>query len=318
MEMRIIRAGQLTTVQDLGRCGLRAAGVPLSGAMDPFALRIANALVGNSELAAALEFTLVGPEIEFTAEARVALTGVECDGFAAWKPVVVPAGARVNLSRCVRGCHGYLAIAGGVEVPLVLRSRSTYLRGGFGGWQGRALRDGDVLPIGAAAAIEGTALAGVTGWRIDPRILPAYSAKATVRTLPGAQGEEFGGALFEREFTVAPQSDRMGLRLLGPKLERSNTADLLSMAAAPGTIQVPPDGQPLALMADAQTIGGYPQVAHVISVDLPVLAQLRPGDTVRFAPVTLAEAHRLAQAREHAVAMLREGLAEKLGAHPQP
>lgn len=318
MEMRIMRAGQLTTVQDLGRRGLRAAGVPLSGAMDPFALRIANALVGNPESAAALEFTLVGPEIEFTAEARVALTGVECDGFAAWKPVVVPAGARVNLSRCPRGCHGYLAIAGGIDVPLVLRSRSTYLRGGFGGWQGRKLRDGDALPIGSAGAMNGFSPPGVTGWRIDPRILPAYSGAATARVLPGAQREEFGEVLFEREFTISPQSDRMGLRLLGPKLERSNTTELLSMAAAPGTIQVPPDGQPLVLMADAQTIGGYPQVAHVIGVDLPVLAQLRPGDTVRFAAVTLAEAHRLAQTREHAVAMLREGLAEKLGAHPQP
>lgn len=316
MEMKVIRSGQLTTVQDLGRRGYRAAGVPLCGAMDPFALRVANSLAGNPESTAVLEFTLVGPELEFTADAVVALGGADTERLPAWKPLKVAAGERLVLGECIGGCRGYLAVAGGIEVPQVLGSRSTYLRAGFGGWLGRALRDGDVLPIERRAAPEPDATparvhAGPAAWRIDPRILPAYSSAATVRVLGGTHQEEFGRVLFESEFTVSPQSDRMGLRLLGARIDRSNSDELLSSAVMPGTIQVPPDGQPLVLMADAQTIGGYPQLAHVIGVDLPVMAQLRPGDRVRFTETTLEEAQRLAIVRERALAILREGLAEK-------
>lgn len=335
MEMRIIRPGQLTTVQDLGRRGYRAAGVPLSGAMDPLALRIANSLVGNPESAAVLELTLVGPEVEFSADTLIALGGADCGGLPAWKPVAVAAGERVVLGECVRGCRGYLAVAGGIDVPLVLGSRSTYARGGFGGFQGRPLQEGDVLKIadasvGAAVRTENasrtepapqSAAHGdlqVTTWRIDPRVLPAYGPAATVRVVPGAQAGEFGRALFEAEFRVSPQSDRMGLRLTGRNLERSSAEELLSSAVMPGTVQVPRGGQPIVLMADAQTIGGYPQAAHVIGVDLPVLAQLRTGDTVRFVEVTLEEAHRLALVRDRALAMLREGLAEKVAARALP
>jgi antagonist of KipI len=305
MEMKIIRAGMHTTVQDLGRPGHRAAGVPLSGAMDAFALRVANLLVGNPENAAALEFTLVGPELEFAADTVVALGGVEWEGVPSWTPVRVRAGERVRLGVSRRGARGYLAVAGGIDVPPVLGSRSTCLRGGFGGHHGRTLRDGDVLPVAAVARSMGN------HWRMDARILPAYSDRPTVRVVRGAQGGEFGGALFETGFKVSAQSDRMGLRLVGAKLVRASNEDLVSSAVAPGTIQVPPDGQPIVLMADAQTIGGYPQAAHVISADLPLMAQLRPGDTVKFAEVTLAGAQRLALAGERTIALLREGLAQK-------
>ncbi len=305
MEMRILRGGMQTTVQDLGRPGHRAAGVPLSGAMDPFALRVANLLVGNPENAAALECTLVGPELEFSAETVVALGGVEWECMPSWKPLRVPAGERVRLGGCLRGCRGYLTVAGGIEVEAVLGSRSTYLRAGFGGHEGRALRDGDMLAVLAAARQVGN------NWRIDERVLPAYSAGPTVRVIRGAQADEFGAALFETEFKISAQSDRMGLRLTGAKLMRTSVEELVSSAVAPGTVQVPPDGHPIVLMADAQTIGGYPQAAHVISADLPLMAQLRPGDAVRFAEVTLVEAQRLAFAAEHTLALLREGLAQK-------
>jgi antagonist of KipI len=148
-------------------------------------------------------------------------------------------------------------------------------------------------------------------WWIDHRILPEYSAAPTVRVVLGAQAGEFGDEWLKAEFKVTPQSDRMGMRLAGPALVRARGGDLLSSAVAPGTVQVPPDGQPIVLMADAQTIGGYPQLAHAISVDLPLLAQLRPGDTVRFHVVALGDAHQLWLAREYALAMLREGLAQK-------
>lgn len=306
MEIKIHRGGMQTTVQDLGRTGHRGVGVPLSGAMDPVALRVANLLVGNSEHAAALEFALVGPELEFLQDTVVALGGVEWEGLPSWQPMAVRAGEHIRLGAAKRGCRGYLAVAGGIAVDPVMGSRSTYLRGGFGGFQGRALHDGDMLPMTAVTRQLGD------HWWIDGRVLPAYSAHPVVRVLRGAQAEEFGAAFFESEFKVSPQSDRMGLRLAGPTLVRSSKVDLVSSAVAPGTVQVPPDGHPIVLMADAQTIGGYPQAAHVISVDLPLMAQLRPGDTVKFTEVSLAEAQKFALTHEHALALLREGLAQKL------
>ena len=307
MEITVVRAGMLTTVQDLGRPGHRASGVPLSGAMDPIALRVANLLVGNSENAATLECTLLGPELVFSADTVVALGGAEFEGMAPWQPMVVQAGGRIKLGAARQGCRGYVAVAGGIEVPLLLGSRSTYLRGEFGGYQGRALRDGDVVRVPDVSR------AVTDHWRIDARILPAYSPAPTIRVVRGAQTEEFGGALFAAEFKILPQSDRMGIRLGGARLARiGGAADLVSSAVAPGTVQVPPDGQPIVLMADAQTIGGYPQAAHITSVDLPLVAQLRPGDTLRFREVTLEKAHELARGRERALAILREGLAQKL------
>jgi biotin-dependent carboxylase uncharacterized domain len=311
MEMKIVRPGMLTTVQDLGRRGWRRAGVPASGAMDAVALRVANALVGNAEGAAALEFTLTAPEVEFSEDAWVAVGGAECAEMAAWQPRRVKAGERLRIGACVKGCRGYLAVAGGIAVEPVLGSRSTFLRGRLGGLEGRALKEGDVLAIGAG---EGRRLTdeAMRGWRIDPRVLPAYSTEPTVRVVLGAQAADYGAALLEAWFTVSAQSDRMGFRLQGAKLERSGAEELLSSAVSPGTVQVPPDGQPVVLMADAQTIGGYPQAAHVITVDLPLVAQLRPGDRMRFSEVALGEAHRLAFAREKQLAILREGLAQKL------
>jgi antagonist of KipI len=305
MEVSVIRAGMLTTVQDLGRGGHRAAGVPLGGAMDSFALRVANLLVGNSENTTGIEFTLAGPELIFADDALVAVGGGDFGMLPSWQPAAVRAGEAVKLGSARRGCRGYLAVAGGFTIKPVLGSCSTFLRGGFGGWKGRALRDGDVLKApGSGRRIHGK-------WHVDGRILPAYSAAPEVRIVPGAQAGEFAGGLFTTEFEVSSQSDRMGVRLKGACLVRRATGEMASATVVPGTIQVPPDGQPIVLMADAQTIGGYPQIGHVISVDLPLIAQLRPGDTVRFREVTLAEAHELLLAREHALGMLREGLALK-------
>lgn len=304
--IEVVEPGMLTTVQDLGRTGHRAAGVGLSGAADPFALRLANLLVGNPESAAGLEFTLLGPELYFRNETVVALGGAEFDALPAWRPVRFPAGTRLKFGPARRGCRGYLAIAGGIDVPEVLGSRSTHPRIALGGHEGRALAAGDVLPVAASAR-------EVLGhWRIDERILPAYSANPTVRVVRGAQADEFGAEFLQQSFAVSPQSDRMGVRLSGVAARRTNHRELLSSAVVPGTIQIPPDGQPIVLLADAQTLGGYPQIAHVIGIDLPLLAQLRPGDHVTFREVTLEEAHARRQLREHAVALLRQGLAQKL------
>lgn len=307
MAITVRRSGELTTVQDLGRPGRRAAGVPVGGAMDPWALRLANLLVGNHEDAAALELTLVGPELEFTADAVVAQTGaasVAPDGLEPWRPHRVRAGTRIRFGRLQGGCRAYLAVAGGIDVPVVLGGRGTDLRAGWGGWQGRALREGDVLPL--AAAVAGPP---VGAWRVDPRILPPYCQRpAALRFLPGAQADAFPSDWWQTPYTVRAQSDRMGLRLAGVPLPRSVAADLESMATAPGTVQVPPDGQPIVLGADAQTIGGYPQLAHVIAADLPLLGQLGPNEAVRFVPTTLEEAHASLLAREQALTVLRRGL----------
>lgn len=174
------------------------------------------------------------------------------------------------------------------------------------------LRDGDRLR-GAETSDRLAELADAAHWRIDPRILPAYSRSPQVRVVPGAHAPEFARSLVGSEYFVLPQSDRMGVRLSGDKLQRTVERDLLSMAVAPGTVQIPPDGDPLVLMADAQTIGGYPQIAHVIAVDLPLVAQVRPGSSLKFVETSLEEAHRLLLSREHSFALLREGLALKYG-----
>jgi biotin-dependent carboxylase-like uncharacterized protein len=302
--LEVVQPGALTTVQDLGRPGHRASGLPVSGAMDAFALRVANLLVGNPEGAAALEITLRGPELVFLADTVVAVAGAEFAGVPAWRPIPVRTGERLKFGECLRGCRAYLAIAGGIDVALALGSRSTYLRGELGGYAGRALRAGDRLP--AARVRADRVRAG--SWRVSPAILPAYAAAPTLRVLAAAQTADVGSRFWSAEFRVSPQSDRMGLRLEGEQPLGGGARELMSSPVAPGTVQVPPDGRPILLMADAQTIGGYPQAAHVIGPDLPLAAQLRPGDRVRFRLVSLDEAQGLAAARERDLAHLRAGL----------
>jgi KipI family sensor histidine kinase inhibitor len=304
--VEVVQPGMFTTVQDLGRAGHRAEGVVLSGAADPFALRIANLLVGNPADAAGLECTLIGPELIILHDTVVALAGAEFGDLPRWRPIPVKAGTRLKLGSARRGCRGYLAFAGGLGVNRVLGSRSTHVRARLGGFAGRPVQAGDVLPVPSVPRI-------VTDhWQIDERIVPPYSNTPTVRVVRGPQAAEFGPEFHGATFTVTPQADRMGARLKGPALARKSGGELRSSAVAPGTVQVPPDGQPIVLLADAQTLGGYPQIAHVITVDLPLVAQLRPGDTVRFCVVPLDEAHEHLRVREHALAMLREGLAQKV------
>lgn len=306
MAVSVHRAGFHTLVQDLGRPGFRDAGVPLSGAVDRFALRVANLLVGNSEDEPALEMTLHGPDLAFSTETLVALTGAEYPGVPSWHPFLIPAGGTLSIGYPRSGCRGYLSIAGGIAIPRVLGSASVYVRGGFGGLHGRPLVAGDTLPTpGVVRRVGGR-------WHLDPQLMPAYSAAPTVRIVSGAHSTEFDQPLAGRSFRVTAHSDRMGTRLTGSRLHRISTYELRSATVAPGTVQVPPDGQPIVLLADAQTMGGYPQIGHVIAADLPLVAQLRAGDTVSFAEVSLAQAHAATLAREHALAMLRHGLADKI------
>ena len=313
MSIRVLRAGLLTTVQDLGRPGHQRDGVPVGGAMDTVALRLANLLAGNDEGAAALEVTLDGPTLAFDAETVVAIGGADLqaqlDGhrLRPWWAARVPAGATLKFAGWRSGCRAYVAVAGGIDVPPVLDSRSTYAPARFGGLAGRALQRGDVLPTGARLRAPGAAIAGRA---VAVSALPRYGG--TVRVVPGAHLElltaDARARLFDAEFRVTSKSDRMGYRLAGPPLALTAPVELLSAGVAFGTVQLPPGADPIVLMADRQTTGGYPRLGEVATVDLPAMAQLRPGDTVRFAPISLGEAQALYLERERAVAALGRAL----------
>jgi len=310
--VEVLKPGALTTVQDLGRVGFLHSGVPGGGAMDRLAARVANLLVGNPANAAVLETTMAGPVLHFNADMLVAVCGAKFSGVPAWQPMVLKAGEKLSLSDLETGCRGYVAVAGGLVVPPTMASASTYLRAGLGGLEGRTLRKGDRLTIGQAAhAIP----VDVDRWHISPTVLPAYSTQPIVRVVRGAQWEWFAEKaqyeFFQGRYSVLPKSDRMGLRLIGTELKLSAAREMTSEPVAFGSVQVPPEGQPIVLMADRQTIGGYPRIAEVISVDLPLLAQLRPGDRLLFTLVSLEEAQALLLAEEHALSRLQEGLTEK-------
>lgn len=282
----VIAPGLLTTVQDTGRTGLRHLGVAVAGALDPLAAWLANRLVANPARAAVLELTLRGPTLRLPAPATIALTGARIqahlDGTSIpmGRPVQLPAGTLV-LGGIGGGVRSYLAVAGGFAVTPVLGSRSTDLRGGFGGLDGRALQAGDRLPVDAPSAIHGR-LPHWPRWWVDPTPAPA-PIRYVPSTLAAAQ------ALAGTAWQTSPRSDRQGLRLQGPPLADAPGPGL-SEPVAPGTLQLPPDGQPIVLLADAQTVGGYPRLGHVIGADLPRLAQLRPGQAMWFEAVTLAQA----------------------------
>ncbi len=309
MSLTVLKPGLLTTVQDLGRFGYQQAGLVVGGALDAVALRTANLLVGNPETAAGLEITLRGPHLRLLADTLLALTGADLGASISGqpvplgRPVAVRAGTVLAFDKPTASGRAWLAVAGGVAVPPVLGSRATYLRAALGGLGGRALRAGDELPVGewSAAAqrlfnqLQPTAAGGVAArWHVAQEPLASPGAPLVVRALPGPEYEQFSPAsqraFWAESFTVTPAADRMGARLSGPPLERLASAELLSSAVTFGTVQVPAGGQPIVLLADCQTTGGYPRLAQVITADRGRLAQALPGAQLRFAPVTLAEA----------------------------
>jgi len=321
-EVTVLRAGPLTTVQDLGRAERRREGVSAGGALDLFAARVANLLVGNPEDAALLEITLGGFRLRFDDDRRVAWCGgafptrIAKEEFPAGRPAFVRRGEELEFDSTKRGGRAWIAIGGGIDVPLVLGSRSTDLRSGFGGFEGRALRDSDQLSLGEVSArkADGPRLAA---WSAPVEWTQTSMRAPVLRILRGSEWDEFvreaQTGLLKRLFTVSEKADRMGARLVGAALRRTNHWELPSEAVAPGTIQVAPDGQPIVLLGDCQTIGGYPKIAHVITVDLPRAAQLRPNDTVRFQEVTATEASALFAGREKDLQRFRVGLSLRAG-----
>ena len=305
MSIAILAPGMLTSVQDGGRHGSHALGVRVGGAVDLYSFRIANLLVGNDPNAAVLEITLTGPTIRLHRAATIALCGAAIDahveGIAlpGWRPMTLPAGCTLALGACRRGARAYVAFDGGIDVQVVLGGRSTDLRAGFGGHHGRALRAGDSLSLGkprtaitGANAPDASGPPRIAAWWIDSASDLDFADSIAVRVLPASDAALPVDALCAQDFAIDAASDRQGLRLRGTPLQCFDARERISEPVVPGTVQLPPDGQPIVLLADAQTVGGYPRIGHVIAADLPRLAQRRAGQHLRFVAVDRLQAQR--------------------------
>jgi len=283
--IRVVSPGFLTTVQDLGRFGWAHFGVSASGAADPLALRAGNLLVGNADNAAALEMTLTGGEFEFERAATIALTGSDFStDLPLWTAVEVKAGQTVRCGPSRSGARCYLCVRGSIGVPKAMGSASVHLMTGVGG---RALRKGDILPIGNEAVRRPRPCSAV----------PPFPAAGPLRVTDGPQAAWFAGELYQAEYAISEESNRMGLRLRGPSIP-SPAGHMLTEGVPLGAVQVPPDGQPIVLFVEHQTTGGYPKPANVISADFWRLGQLRPRDQVRFERIAMECALELMQAQE--------------------
>jgi antagonist of KipI len=300
----------LTTIQDTGRWGYQAHGVPVAGPMDPVSHRVANALVGNARHAALLEITLLGPELEFEDERLVAVAGADFDLSLDGRPApsnapfTVAAGSHLRFGARGLGARAYLAVSGGIAVAPTLGSRATHLVSAMGGLGGRALQAGDRLPLGDPSLRQGAALAPQEALAALP------DGGATIRVLAGPQADRFTADALEMlqsaPYTVAGNSDRMGFRLEGLPLCYAAGAEIISDATPLGVLQVPSSGQPILLMADRQTTGGYPKIATVIAADIAVAGQLAPSDAIGFRVCTAGEAMKALIAQERALMALED------------
>lgn len=324
MSVTVIKPGLLSTIQDGGRPGYAALGVGRAGAMDMPAWRLANALVGNEHGAAAIECTLLGPTLHFAQPAVIALTGAPISAHVAgqaipgWTRCHLPADSTLQLGGMTHGCRAYLAVRGGFDVAPVLGSRSSDLHAGIGHAHGRPLRAGDELPIGATAPLRNLPRGRTPGplhWSLDCR--PWFDAHpGPLALLHGSHAELLDAAsreqLYDGHFTVSKDSNRTASRLDGPALKIGMALELISEVALPGTLQLPASGQPIILLAEAPVTGGYPRIGQVAAADLPSVAQLRPGDPLRFREATLDEALKRLAAGEHRLARLLSAIAQRL------
>ena len=305
--LKIVQPGMLSTVQDIGRYGYQRYGMPTAGAMDTFALRAANALVGNDDNAACIEATVLGPRIEFLSNTSIAITGanvsprLDSEPIPMWQPVAASKGSRLEFRGPSDGMRGYLAVAGGIDVPKVMGSRATYMKAAIGGVEGRPLRAGDILNSLGVSPDTPTA---VRDFPTDA--IPQYGSDHELRVVLGPQESAFTQAgidtFLSETYTVSIHSDRMGYRLEGEPVEHTDGPDVISDGTPLGTIQVPGDGQPIILLSDRGTTGGYTKIATVISTDLSKVAQAMPGHTIKFRAVSVEEAQ---EAYRHQKALLQ-------------
>ncbi|KON88392.1 KipI antagonist [Sporosarcina globispora] len=330
--IKVLKPGLLSSIQDLGRTGFQKYGVIASGSMDPFSHRMANLLAGNGENDPALEITMMGPVLIFEEDTLISICGgdlspsINGQPVRTWRSVFVKKGSELKFGGCQKGCRAYLAAAGGFSVPNVMNSKSTYLRAGIGGYKGRALKSGDLLETGKHSMLSSKMaeylaqqghdkIFAENDWRITSDLIPDTAGDPVIRITRGRQfdlfSQESQELLFKHSFEVTAQSDRMGYRLKGPSLPLSQHTEQISEAVNFGSIQVPPDGNPIVLLADRQTTGGYPKIGQIAAVDLPLLAQAKPGDALSFAEISNEKAQRLLINRELKLKELKQGITLK-------
>lgn len=308
----ILEPGVLTTVQDLGRYGFSQFGVPPSGALDTFSFRVGNLLVGNQEEEASLETTIMGLKLKALREVVIAITGGDLfptlngESLEMWRTHLLVEGDVVTFKKIRSGCRAYLTLNGGFILPKIMGSRSTYLSGRFGGFQGRALKRGDIL-----YALDRPPSLNKLGLRFPSDWIPSFEKEVILRVIPGPQNHHFtekgSQTFFSSAYQVTPQCDRMGVRLEGPKIERRPDVEesIISEGLISGVIQVPGDGKPIIILTELVT-GGYTKIATVISTDLTKVAQLKPGNQVRFEPISIEKAHHLLKEQEERLKEFKE------------
>lgn len=297
--IKILKPGSLTTIQDRGRYGYQQFGIPVAGAMDEYALRIANYLVDNDENEGCLEITLLGPTIEFTEETLIAITGADLGAkindkpCPLWQAILVKKGDLLKFTGVRGGCRAYLAIAGGFDVPIFMESKSTYVRGQLGGFQGRPLKAGDEVSIFKIPANK----KAISGRTVPGEYKYKFANSITLRVVLGPQKEAFSekglNTFLTSTYQISNEADRMGYRLTGEIIEHKKGADIISDGIAIGSVQVPGHGSPIIMMADRQTTGGYTKIATVITPDLRKLAQAKPGDSIKFQAISIEEAQQI-------------------------
>ncbi|MBD8077074.1 biotin-dependent carboxyltransferase family protein [Bacillus thuringiensis] len=310
MEVEVLHAGMFTTVQDLGRSYYQQFGVPVGGAMDKNALRLINMLVGNEENEAGLEMTILGPKLLIKKTTLLAIGGADMEPLLngeripLWRPILAEEGSMLCFGKVKSGCRAYVTFAGGIHIERTMGSKSTYIRAAIGGIEGRMLKKGDCFQIGTYSEMANRFIQDLqkderikTKWVISNSVLPKYKKHPKLRVITDFEYDQFieesRKAFFTKEYKVSNYADRMGYRVEGEVLNRIEEKEILSSPVTFGTIQVPNGGQPIILMVDRQTTGGYPRMGNIISVDLPLLAQLKPGDYVSFEKITLEEAEQL-------------------------
>jgi len=291
---QVLKPGFFTTVQDLGRYGYLRYGVPISGAMDTFSLVAANLLVANNPDDACLEITLIGPELQALTKTQIAITGgaaspkINGQHVPMWQTLEVQEGAVVSFGKMESGCRAYLSIRGGVDTPPVLGSRSTHVRGGFGGINGRQLKTEDIIGGFDVSLLK-------VGYSMPEELVPQFTGQFKARVILGPQADMFterGITTFlSSQYKVTLEADRMGYRLEGPIIEHKAKADIISDALLPGAVQIPKNGKPIMIMRDAQTAGGYPKIAVIITPDVSTLGQAKTNDIIEFSKITIQQAH---------------------------
>ena len=300
--IKILDAGLLSSVQDQGRYGYQRAGVSTTGAMDEFASRVANKILGNDENSAVIETTMKGISFEFLSDGAFTITGGNCEttlngvSIKLWEAYKGKKGDVVKMGLCKGGLRNYIAFAGGIDVPVVMNSRTTNLKAKIGGVNGRKLMVNDEITI---LPVE---LSNIELKKFNKKYIPEFPKEIKIRVILGQQVDEFTEkgvkTLFDGKYSITNESDRMGMRLLGEGIEHKKGADIISDGMTIGAVQVPGNGQPIIMMADRQTTGGYTKIGNVITVDLPVLAQAMPGTKIQFLEITVADAVELLRKRE--------------------